>query len=43
VAGQARGFVKVNIGYKETSGNMSRPHITVTLENSKFVIKPKDA
>lgn len=43
VIGQARGFVKINVSYKETGLGVSEPCIAVTLENSKFVIKPKDA
>ena len=37
-------MIKIIIGYKEGAGfNMNIPHITVTIENSKFQIKPKDA
>jgi hypothetical protein len=44
VIGQTKGFVKILLGYREGGGlNMNIPHITITLENSKFQIKPKDA
>jgi len=44
VEGQARGFVKIQIGFcKDGNNTFKDPHITVNLENSKFVIKPKDA
>jgi hypothetical protein len=40
---QQRGFVKLVIGFKESGASFPGPHITCTLENSKFVIKPKEA
>ena len=43
VVDQARGFVKINVSYRETGLGLSEPCIAVTLENSKFVIKPKDS
>lgn len=43
VLGQQRGFVKVLIGFRESGASFPGPHITVTLENSKFVIEPKAA
>jgi hypothetical protein len=43
VFGQQRGFVKLHVGYKESGASFPGPHLAVTLENSKFVIKPKDA
>ena len=43
VVDQARGFVKINVSYRETGLGVSEPCIAVTLENSKFVIKPKDS
>lgn len=36
VHGQQRGFVKIIIGFKESGASFPGPHITCTIENSKF-------
>jgi len=43
VIGQARGFVKITVGIAQSSAALSEPHIVVNMENSKFMLKPKDA
>jgi len=43
VFGQTRGFVKFTVSFAQVGNGLNEPHLVVNMENSKFMLKPKDA